>query len=80
MNSHLGSAFSVEPILTQSAWFRPHNRDDVIGNMYITGAGTHPGAGVPGVIGAAKATAGVIADDFDGMLSKLSAAAWPSNS
>lgn len=65
MNSHLGSAFSVEPILTQSAWFRPHNRDDVISNMYIVGAGTHPGAGVPGVVGAAKATAGVIAEDFD---------------
>jgi phytoene desaturase len=64
MNSHMGSAFSVEPILTQSAWFRPHNRDDVISNMYITGAGTHPGAGLPGVIGAAKATAGVICDDF----------------
>jgi len=64
MNSHMGSAFSVEPILTQSAWFRPHNRDDVISNMYITGAGTHPGAGLPGVIGAAKATAGVIKDDF----------------
>ena len=68
MNSHLGSAFSVEPILTQSAWFRPHNRDDVISNMYITGAGTHPGAGVPGVVGAAKATAGVIADDFKAQL------------
>ena len=64
MNSHLGSAFSVEPILTQSAWFRPHNRDDVLKNMYITGAGTHPGAGVPGVVGAAKATAGVIEQDF----------------
>jgi len=64
MNSHLGSAFSVEPILTQSAWFRPHNRDDVLTNMYITGAGTHPGAGLPGVIGAAKATSGVISDDF----------------
>nr|WP_033314913.1 phytoene desaturase [Robiginitomaculum antarcticum] len=68
MNAHHGSAFSVEPILTQSAWFRPHNRDDVIGNMYITGAGTHPGAGVPGVVGAAKATAGVIADDFRAQL------------
>ena len=64
MNTHLGSAFSIEPILTQSAWFRPHNRDDVIGNLYITGAGTHPGAGVPGVVGAAKATAGVISEDF----------------
>ena len=64
MNSHLGSAFSVEPVLTQSAWFRPHNRDDVIKNMYIVGAGTHPGAGVPGVVGSAKATAGVIKEDF----------------
>jgi len=79
MNSHLGSAFSVEPILTQSAWFRPHNRDDVIENMYITGAGTHPGAGVPGVVGAAKATAGVIEGDFAGVLSKLPAKGWPSN-
>ena len=80
MNSHLGSAFSVEPILTQSAWFRPHNRDDVIPNMYIAGAGTHPGAGVPGVVGAAKATAGVIADDFAGQLSNLNGAGdWPSN-
>ena len=68
LHSHLGSAFSVEPILTQSAWFRPHNRDDVLGNMYIVGAGTHPGAGVPGVVGAAKATAGVIEDDFAGVL------------
>ena len=80
MNSHLGSAFSVEPILTQSAWFRPHNRDDVIGNMYITGAGTHPGAGVPGVVGAAKATAGVIEGDFADVLSKLKSTGWPSNS
>jgi phytoene desaturase len=57
LNAHLGSAFSLEPILTQSAWFRAHNRDDVIDNLYIVGAGTHPGAGVPGVIGSAKATA-----------------------
>ncbi len=70
MNTHLGSAFSVEPILTQSAWFRPHNRDDVIDNLYIVGAGTHPGAGVPGVVGAAKATAGVVQDDFRALLPK----------
>ncbi|MGJ8559923.1 MAG: phytoene desaturase [Litorimonas sp.] len=68
MNTHHGSAFSIEPILTQSAWFRPHNRDDVLSNMYIVGAGTHPGAGVPGVVGAAKATAGVVADDFKAAL------------
>lgn len=68
MNTHHGSAFSIEPILTQSAWFRPHNRDDVLENLYIVGAGTHPGAGVPGVVGAAKATAGVVADDFKSVL------------
>ncbi|MDX5378087.1 MAG: phytoene desaturase [Halomonas sp.] len=60
LNAHLGSAFSLEPILTQSAWFRPHNRDDRIENLYLVGAGTHPGAGVPGVIGSAKATAGLM--------------------
>jgi phytoene desaturase len=60
LNAHLGSAFSVEPLLTQSAWFRPHNRDDAIPNLYMVGAGTHPGAGIPGVVGSAKATAGLM--------------------
>lgn len=55
--AHLGSAFSLEPVLWQSAWFRQHNRDDVIPNLYFVGAGTHPGAGIPGVIGSAEATA-----------------------
>jgi phytoene desaturase len=64
LNAHLGSAFSLEPILTQSAFFRCHNRDDVIGNLYLVGAGTHPGAGVPGVVGSAKATAGLVLTDF----------------
>lgn len=58
--AHHGSAFSLEPILTQSAWFRPHNRDDRIANLFLVGAGTHPGAGVPGVVGSAKATAGLM--------------------
>ncbi|HWI86220.1 MAG TPA: phytoene desaturase [Sphingomonas sp.] len=57
LNAHLGSAFSLEPILTQSAWFRTHNRDDALHNLYFVGAGTHPGAGIPGVVGSAKATA-----------------------
>ncbi len=52
-----GSAFSLEPLLTQSAWFRAHNRDANIGNLYFVGAGTHPGAGIPGVVGSARATA-----------------------
>ncbi|WP_102959992.1 phytoene desaturase [Mangrovicella endophytica] len=63
LNSHLGSAFSLDPVLTQSAWFRPHNRDDRIANLYLVGAGTHPGAGVPGVVGSAKATAGLMIAD-----------------
>ncbi len=54
LGSHLGSAFSFEPILTQSAWFRQHNRADEIPNLYFVGAGTHPGAGVPGVLCSAK--------------------------
>nr|WP_314484080.1 phytoene desaturase [uncultured Pseudomonas sp.] len=64
LNAHLGSAFSLEPILTQSAWFRPHNRDSEVSNLYLVGAGTHPGAGVPGVIASAKATAGLMLEDL----------------
>ncbi|KQT54787.1 phytoene dehydrogenase [Aureimonas sp. Leaf454] len=63
LNAHVGSAFSLDPVLTQSAWFRPHNRDDAIPNLYFVGAGTHPGAGVPGVVGSAKATAGLMIAD-----------------
>lgn len=59
-----GSAFSVAPRLTQSAWFRPHNRDPKIPGLYLAGAGTHPGAGLPGVINSAKATVSVILDDL----------------
>ncbi|WP_312239909.1 phytoene desaturase [Pantoea sp.] len=64
LGAYQGSAFSVEPILTQSAWFRPHNRDERIANLYLVGAGTHPGAGVPGVIGSAKATASLMLKDL----------------
>jgi phytoene desaturase len=64
LNAHLGSAFSLEPLLTQSAFFRVHNRDDAIPNLYFVGAGTHPGAGIPGVVGSAKATATLMLDDL----------------
>jgi len=60
LNSHLGSAFSVEPILTQSAWFRPHNRSEDVPNLFLVGAGTHPGAGVPGVLSSGKLVADLI--------------------
>jgi phytoene desaturase len=63
-NAHHGSAFSVAPTLTQSAYFRPHNRDPDIPGLYLVGAGTHPGAGVPGVVNSAKATCDTIAADF----------------
>ena len=63
LGAHHGSAFSLEPVLWQSAWFRAHNRDDQINNLYMVGAGTHPGAGIPGVVASAKATAGLMIED-----------------
>ncbi len=62
--AYQGSAFSVAPRLTQSAWFRPHNRDPHVPGLYLAGAGTHPGAGLPGVINSGKATAALIARDL----------------
>ena len=64
LNAHQGSAFSLAPVLTQSAWFRPHNRDGQMPNLYLVGAGTHPGAGLPGVLSSAKATADLILADL----------------
>ena len=60
LSSYKGSAFSVEPILTQSAWFRPHNRSEELPNLYFVGAGTHPGAGLPGVLSSSKIAADLI--------------------
>ena len=54
LNSHLGNAFSVQPLLSQSAWFRPHVRSEDVHNLFFVGAGTHPGAGIPGVLSSAK--------------------------
>lgn len=63
LNSHLGSAFSVEPILTQSAWWRPHNKSEDIDGLYFVGAGTHPGAGLPGVMSSGTIASRMIAHD-----------------
>jgi phytoene desaturase len=60
LDAHLGSAFQFEPILTQSAWFRPHNVSEDVKNFFLVGAGTHPGAGLPGVLSSAKLLNGVI--------------------
>ena len=80
LNAHLGSAFSLEPMLTQSAYFRVHNRDDAIPNLYFVGAGTHPGAGIPGVVGSAKATAALMLEGqvMEGDASRAACAAAPS--
>lgn len=64
LNSYLGSAFSVQPTLTQSAWFRPHNRSEDFDNLYFVGAGTHPGAGLPGVLSSAKIVEGLLAPEY----------------
>lgn len=66
LNSHLGAGFSLQPTLTQSAWFRPHNRSEEFDNLYFVGAGTHPGAGLPGVLSSA-----IIADNLIGDPSPL---------
>ena len=64
MESHLGNAFGVEPVLTQSAWFRPHNRSEDVERLYLVGASAQPGAGTPSVMMSAKMTARAIADDL----------------
>jgi phytoene desaturase len=61
-----GNAFAVEPTLHQSAAFRPPNRDRQVAGMYYVGGGTHPGAGVPGVLLGAEVTAGLVAADQAG--------------
>ena len=63
-NNHLGSAWGVEPKLTQTAYFRPHNRSEDIKNLYFVGASTHPGAGVPGVLLTAETTVKLVAKDL----------------
>ncbi|MFQ6754647.1 phytoene desaturase [Cereibacter sphaeroides] len=57
-----GAGFSIEPRILQSAWFRPHNISEEVANLFLVGAGTHPGAGVPGVIGSAEVMAKLAPD------------------
>ena len=54
LNSYHGAGFSLEPTLTQSAWFRPHNASEDVRNLFLVGAGVHPGAGLPGVLSSAR--------------------------
>jgi phytoene desaturase len=60
--SFRGAAFGLEPILSQSAWFRPHNRSEDVNGLYLVGAGTHPGAGLPGVLSSARILDTVVPD------------------
>ena len=60
--SFRGAAFGLEPVLSQSAWFRPHNRSEDVAGLYLVGAGTHPGAGVPGVLSSARVLDTVVPD------------------
>jgi phytoene dehydrogenase-like protein len=60
--SFRGAAFGFEPVLTQSAWFRPHNKSEDVEGLYLVGAGTHPGGGMPGVLSSARVLDTVIPD------------------
>ncbi len=60
--SPFGAGFSIEPRILQSAWFRPHNVSEELPGLYLAGAGTHPGAGVPGVIGSSEVLAQLVPD------------------
>jgi phytoene desaturase len=64
-NSYLGTPWGMEPILLQSAYFRPHNVSEDVSNLFLVGAGTHPGGGLPGVMLSAEATLKVINEYFD---------------
>ncbi len=63
-NSMHGSGFSIAPIFTQSAWFRYHNKDKKIKNLYFSAAGSHPGAGIPGVLSSAKVVENIIKNEL----------------
>lgn len=64
-NSFVGSPWGMEPVLLQTAYFRPHNRSEDVKNLYLVGAGTHPGGGLPGVLLSAEATEKLIIADHD---------------
>jgi len=62
LGAYRGAAFGLEPLFTQSAWFRPHNRSEELDRLYLVGAGTHPGAGIPGVLSSAKVLDRIVPD------------------
>ncbi|MEO7426433.1 MAG: phytoene desaturase family protein [Fibrobacteria bacterium] len=74
-NAVHGNAFGLQPNLLQTGWFRPHNRSEDVERLYFTGAGTHPGAGVPGVLLSAQAAEACILEDFPGLRERVAARA-----
>jgi phytoene desaturase len=64
LSSTYGSGFSIAPTLSQSAWFRFHNKTDKVENLYLCGAGVHPGGGLPGVVTSAKVVEKMILNDY----------------
>jgi phytoene desaturase len=58
--AYKGCAFGMEPVLLQSAWFRAHNQSEDFRHFYLVGAGTHPGAGMPGVVSSARVLDAVV--------------------
>jgi phytoene desaturase len=74
LSSHLGSAFSIEPTLLQSAYFRPHNVSEDVDRLFLVGAGTHPGAGIPGVLLSARITSQLVVDALRGPAAARTAA------
>ena len=72
LGSYLGNGFGVEPTLTQTAFFRPHNRSEDIQNLYLVGANTQPGAGTPSVMMSAKMTARLVKEDWIAQLNPVS--------
>ena len=75
LSSYKGAAFGLEPVLTQSAWFRPHNRSEEVDGLYLVGAGTHPGAGLPGVLSSARVLDHVVPDAAVTLASRRAVAA-----
>lgn len=63
-NTHLGTGFTLQPVFTQSAWFRPHNRSRALRGLYLVGAGTHPGPGLPGVLLSARITQALVEEEL----------------
>ena len=63
--SAYGAGFSIAPLFTQSAWFRFHNQSEGLNNLFLCGAGTHPGAGLPGVLSSAKIVSNLI-ESYEG--------------